>query len=185
MLAVSNHMPLKFKEFEAYKRIEERISKCPYEGSAFEGLKSLSSKAKGSEIEKLVEECVRTTQPEAVFTKNVNSDHDRVIDGVKYEIKGSFLWKGIETFRWQQIRPDYDTDYYIFVAIYPDRAEFYQAAKQDVEDYVIVKDAEGNWPYAQHGGKNKDSKLRPDTFWITGRPSDFPFMKLAYTVPGE
>ena len=92
---------------------------------------------------------------------------------IKKEIKGSFLWGTGTHFRWQQIRPAHDYDDIVFLAVWPDRIEFYESDKKTVTDFVTQQDEDGNWPYNQHGGKTKNS----GTFLLDGFPADFPFMK--------
>ena len=145
----------------------------PYNGSRFKKFRDLSSKRKGAAFEELVSQYVQNLgypvkPPE-------NSDHDRIIGPNKVEIKGSTLWEGQkeQTFRWQQIRPAQDYDKIIFLAMYPDRAEFYCSTKQEVSDFVLRPDEDGNFVHNQHGGKTVNS----GTFFLQGKPSDFPFMK--------
>ena len=60
----------------------------------------------------------------------------------------------------------------VFVAVYPDRMEFYSCTKEEIVDYVTNQ----NW-LNQHGGKTKNS----GTFYIDGFPEDFPFFKTLFT----
>ena len=109
----------------------------------------------------------------SVVEKPRNSDHDRITDGRKKEIKGSFLWGDGTHFRWQQIRPDQDYNDVVFIAVYPDRLEIYEADKETVRSAVEVQDKNGNWVYNQHGGKRVNS----GAFFLDGFPSDFVWMK--------
>ena len=143
----------------------------PYSDSPFKVYKDMSSKRKGKYFELLFEEYCdnmgwKVQDP-------TNSDHDTRINGKKVEIKGSLLWGTDGTkFRWQQIRPAQDYEIIVFIAIYPNRIEFYAATKEEVAEYVQTPDKDGNFIHNQHGGKTKNS----GTFFIDGFPKDFPFM---------
>ena len=73
-------------------------------------------------------------------------------------------------FRWQQIRPDQDYDDVVFIAVYPDRVEFYEAEKATVREAVEIQDENGYWIHNQHGGKRVKSGtyflgwINPPTF---------------------
>ena len=143
----------------------------PYANSAFQQFKSLSSKKKGKFFELLYEEYM--TGKGCKVEKPNNSNHDRICNSRKKEIKGSFLWGTGTHFRWQQIRPGQDYDDMVFVCVFPDRVEFYEAEKQTVTAAVEVQDEKGNWIYNQHGGKTVNS----GTFCLDGFPKDYSWMK--------
>ncbi len=150
-------MIIKDKEFVKYEVAEEidDSSDPRYVNSVFLPLKQLSSKTKGAKFEEIVGEAMNK-QGHSV-NKSVNgSDSDRSIDDLNVEIKGSFLWKGTNTFRFQQIR-NQDYDVIIFLFVYPDRMSIRAALKEDVMNIVTQQDEEGNYPYNQHGGKKVDS----------------------------
>jgi hypothetical protein len=115
----------------------------------------MSSRKKGKYFEMIVAEYFEK-QGYSV-TRSSNSDHDRIINGKKVEIKGSILWGEGTHFRWQQIRPSQDYDVICFVAIYPDRIEFYGVTKESIRYNIEVQDEKGNWTYNQHGGKKVNS----------------------------
>ena len=142
-----------------------------YANSALKGLKRLSSRKKGKYFERLYQEYAKSLG--SVVEKPVNSGHDRIVDGRKKEIKGSFLWGNGTHFRWQQIRPSQDYDDVIFIALYPDRIEFYEADKKTVKNIVETKNDHGEWVHNQHGGK----KVNSGTFFLDGFPCDYPWMK--------
>ncbi len=160
-----------FQNTETNKAIIERKKKNPYKGTPLESFHSLSSKAKGSFFEKLVEEMAKSEGWKV--SRGGSSDYDRMIGGQRIEIKGSFLWGEGTHFRWQQLRTAQDYDKVIFVAAYPDRIEFFEADKATVKENVEVQDSRGRWTYNQHGGK----KVNSGTFCIDGFPEDFPWMK--------
>jgi len=139
----------------------------PYLNSPFRVYKEMSSKKKGKYFELIVEQYLKKQGYNV--TKSQNSDHDRVVNGKKLEIKGSMLWGEGTHFRWQQIRTSQDYDVMCFVAIYPDRIELYGATKDVVKCNLEVQDDRGNWIYNQHGGKRTNS----GTFVIDGMPEDF------------
>ena len=144
----------------------------PYSDSPFKVYKDMSSKRKGKYFELLFEEYCdnmgwKVQDP-------TNTDHDTRINGKKVEVKGSLLWgTDASHFRWQQIRPSQDYEVIVFVAIYPNRIEFHAATKEDVSKFVLTPDKDGNFVHNQHGGKTKNS----GTFFLDGKPSDFPFMR--------
>jgi len=78
----------------------------PYLNSSFRVYKEMSSRKKGKYFEMIVAEYFEK-QGYSV-TRSSNSDHDRIINGKKVEIKGSILWGEGTHFRWQQIRPSQD-----------------------------------------------------------------------------
>ena len=158
---------------ETNRLILEDAYKDPYQNSPLLPLKRLSSKKKGKFFEKLYEEYV-TLQGKSV-TPPHNPEHDRITNGRKKEIKGSFLWGTGTHFRWQQIRPHHDYDDIVFIAAYPDRVEFYEADKQTVANFVQQKNEKGEWVYNQHGGK----KVNSGTFFLDGFPEDYEWMKNA------
>lgn len=164
MTSITQH---EFTETDVYQDLVESISEDPYINSKFKILKDLSSKKKGSLFEKLYTE-FKLSQGIAV-TKASNSDHDRIVAGKKVEIKGSFLWGESNVFRWQQIRTSQDYEIIVFIAIYPDRIEFYQADKDTVKANLEVQDSSGDWIHNQHGGKSTNSGC----FFIDGLPEDF------------
>lgn len=139
----------------------------PYANSPFLGLKSLSSRTKGAIFEKIVEE--KLIEEGYCVASPKSSEYDRLVNGKRVEIKGSFLWGTSSYFKWQQLRPEQSYDYAIFLAVYPDRIDFFGATKKDIDSYVLQKDSCGNFRHAQHGG-NKG--VSPNTFLISGSPSD-------------
>ena len=158
---------VQFLETDVFQELLDAHSKDPYAHSRFKMLKDLSSKKKGALFEKLYSE-YKLSQGVSV-TKPSNSNHDRIVGGKKVEIKGSFLWGEGTHFRWQQIRPSQDYEIIVFVAIYPDRVEFYQADKETARTHLEVQDSQGNWIHNQHGGKTTNSGC----FFIDGLPENF------------
>tara|TARA_Y100001937_G_scaffold14425_1_gene19351 strand:- start:20098 stop:20928 length:831 start_codon:yes stop_codon:yes gene_type:complete len=149
----------------------------PYNGSPFQIYKDMSSKRKGKFFEMIVAEYCENLG--CLVERATNSEHDRIISKQKAEIKGSTLWEGHdELFRWQQIRPNQDYDIMIFLAMYPDRVDLFASKKKDVVDYVTKQDEDGNFIHNQHGGKSVDS----GTYFIQGKPSDFPFFRPIQSV---
>lgn len=146
-------------------KLERKVD--PYQDSEFLVYKQMSSKKKGKYFELIVEEFLRNKG--YIVSKSLNSDHDRVVNGKKLEIKGSLLWGSGTHFRWQQIRTNQDYDIICFVAIYPDRIELFGSTKEIVKEKLEIQDEQGNWIYNQHGGK----KVNSGTFVIDGMPSDF------------
>jgi len=167
----------------------------PYKDSIFYLLKCKASRSKGALLEQVYSEYM--IKKGVIVHRAESTQHDRIIyendgsvqfwesrvvleNGKKIEIKGSFGWvittgkrKGeISGFTFQQLR-DQDYDYIVFVYVWPDRIEFYEASKKDLCNVIFETDENGVQIHAQHGGKGKNK----DTFWLTGFPSDFPWMK--------
>ncbi len=142
-----------------------------YLHSNFKVYKDMSSRKKGKFFEMIVAEYFQKQGYDVA--KAINSDHDRVIKRKKVEIKGSFLWGDGTHFRWQQIRTGQDYDVMCFLAVHPDKIEFYGATKEEVRYNVEVQDMQGNWIYNQHGGK----KVNSGTFAIDGFPNDFTWFR--------
>ena len=171
-----------FTKTKTYLAIKEGLTKDPYQNTVFKDLKNLSSKKKGKHFEALYQEYAERLGQ--TVKREENSDHDSITfitrTKSKKEIKGSFLWGEGTHFRWQQIRPDQDYDDVVFLAVYPDRVEFYEANKETVRAAVEVQDEKGNWIYNQHGGKTVNS----GAFFLDGFPQEFPWMKTYDTQSG-
>jgi len=151
---------------------KSRNKKEAWKNSPFKEFYDLVGKTKGAIGELLYEEYV--TKKGCHVKRSLSPEFDRVVDGRKKEIKLSFQWKGkAGSFRWQQIRPIHQWDDIVFIAIYPNRIEFYEADKETILEHVIIENDKGEWVNNQHGGR----KVNSGTFWITGTPQDFPWMK--------
>ncbi len=160
-----------FEITQVAKAIETAAHNDAYKGSPFYDLKIMSSKTKGAKTEHLFKEIME------VFGNRVsnatNTDHDCVINGNKVELKASFMWKGTNNFRFQQIRPDQDYDYIVFMSFYPDRCELHVCDKKTAKKNLEVQDEQGNWIYNQHGGKTTNS----GTFFIDCNPNEVDWME--------
>lgn len=160
------------KEIAAFKCHRAALSDktdCPYQSSAFQVYKDLSSKKKGKYFELIVHE--KLQEMGFVVSALETTDHDRIVNGkVKLEIKGSLLWGTGTHFKWQQIRPAQDYDAICFLAVYPKGIELYGATKQAVKSALVFQDQRGYWPHNQHGGQKKNS----GTFTFDAKPNDFP-----------
>lgn len=158
------------------KQVNKELANDRYKDSAFLSLRNLSSKVKGAQFEYLYQEYMESKGCVVEKPPHRNTDCDRIVDGRRKEIKGSFLWNNKNKklqFRWQQIRPGQNYDDVVFLAFFPDRLEIYEADKETVRSVVEVQDKDGNWPHNQHGGKRVNS----GTFFLDGVPSDFSWMK--------
>jgi hypothetical protein len=139
--------------------------------SPFLALKQMNSRAKGAKFEQLAAWYL-DSQGYRV-TRADSSNYDRRVDDERVEIKGSFLWSDGSMFRWQQIRLDQDYDHLIFLAVYPDRAEYYTCTHAEASAALRRRDAQGFLPHNQHGGKRVDS----GTFYVEGLPEDISWFK--------
>ena len=160
-----------------FSDILEKRQKDPYCDSPFLPLKQLSSKSKGANFEMLVEQYLsdRNHNVSKAIDEHgkATSQYDRMINGKRVEIKGSFLWGEGTHFRWQQIRVNQDYDIVCFLAVYPDKVELYGATKEECKQHLEVQNEKGEWIYNQHGGKEVNS----GTFFIDGFPKDFPWFR--------
>jgi hypothetical protein len=88
-----------------------RTDNDPWAGSPFAWLKNIPSGTRGKAIQELVERLCTDLGLEV--TPSPDSDADRIIAGLRTEVKGSTLWKsGI--YKFQQIR---DQNYRILVCL--------------------------------------------------------------------
>ena len=163
-------------QFNIHKVSLQESQSCIYNGSPFQIYKQMSSKKKGARFESIVQE--HCTNLGYKVTKPDNPDHDRKINNIKVEIKGSTIWSGRDKhFRWQQLRPHQDYDIVIFLAVFPQQIEFYGCTKQDIKDHLEIQDEKGNWIHNQHGGR----KINSGTFFLDSdgltRPTWFKSIK--------
>jgi len=143
----------------------------PYANSLFLPLKQKASRTKGTEFEKIAEWHLQSLGYQV--TRAHSSDYDRLVDTQRVEIKGSFIWAECNTFRLQQIRLDQEYDYLIFLAVYPDRVEYYTCTHADATAALRVQDDRGRFIHNQHGGNSVDS----GTFFIDDLPENIPWFK--------
>ena len=137
-------------------------------GSPFEWLKGgLASRRKGVAFEELVSEwCVAKG---LCVAKSPDNDADRIIGGLRAEIKGSTLWQG-GTYTFQQIR-DQNFNIVVCLGISPFDAHCWVIPKDDV---IELRDEGLISP--QHGGSRGS-----DTLWINGvNPNNPPYWLQPY-----
>ena len=132
--------------------LTEDIIDPRWEDSPFFKLKLMKAKQAGARYERIASNIMENLNH--TVEKPLNTDHDRIIDGVKYEIKGSMLTKGSEDkFSFLQIRPDQDYDAVLFMAIDFDTIRLYQLSKEEIQSRIdagIFK--------KQHGGNKGNSR---------------------------
>lgn len=151
-----------------------------YADSPFLPLWRLSSRRKGASMEDVCERVL--AQAGYPVGRSGSSEHDRVVNGLRVEIKGSFLWDGNQPrFTWQQIRPSQDYQALILLAFYPDYLGIRAARWQDVHRHLAVQNPDGTWPYNQHGGKHVNS----GTYVMHGHFSDYPWLQPARKILGR
>ena len=142
--------------------IEADIMDPRWEDSPFFKLKCMKAKQAGSRYEKIVENIFTNMGIEVDAPES--SDHDRIIDGEKIEIKGSMITKGTDDkFSFLQIRPKQDYDTVVFLAIGFHEINLYELTKKEVKEKI----KEGIFK-PQHGGKKGDS----GTFCYNGTMED-------------
>lgn len=127
--------------------IDERWFKGP-----FPQLKLLPPKAKGKRFEEIGEYILKSKG----FTveKSKSTDYDRLINGEKYEIKGSTITKGANNkFSFLQIRPNQEYDYLMLESFwFYGKITFHKIPKKNVDEFVKL----GVFK-KQHGGNKAKS----------------------------
>jgi hypothetical protein len=121
-----------------------------YDDSPFKFIKAMGAKQKGKYYELITEDVLRKLGYNV--SRPVSTDHDRVIDGVKTEIKGSSLMKNDNRFTFLQIRPAQDYEELMFTMCYPDDLVIMKMDKA-----TVVKNIENKTFAPQHGGQKGNS----------------------------
>ncbi len=125
--------------------------KSLYDNSPFRNLVGLPPKTKGCIYENIVRSVC--SKRGGSVENPISSDHDMILEGEKYEIKGAMLDAQGKGFTFNQIRPDQDYDYILFACFYPDGL------------YMLVMDKSRSFELCdngifkkQHGGAKADSR---------------------------
>ena len=122
-----------------------------YADSLFRDLKKMHAKQKGKRYEKVTENVLKTLGFKV--GKPLSSDHDRLVNDKKVEIKGSTLNRGTDNFSFLQIRPDQDYESIYFVMFYPHQLVIMEMTKDQV-----VKQIDAGVFKKQHGGNKAESR---------------------------
>ena len=118
----------------------------------FMGIKLMSAKGKGKRFEQIASS-VFTCRGMQV-SRAINSDHDRIVDGRKFEIKGSTITKGTDdVFSFLQIRPAQDYEFLILETFWFDGTIMYHRIPKS--DIALLIDRRVFKP--QHGGSRGNS----------------------------
>ena len=144
-----------YKKLEGIAKAAERVAPKPdpvWAKSPFGWLLTLPSRSKGAFGEKLVQEIFRLDGFD-VKRPAAGSDHDRVINGHRIEIKLSTLWAENKHYKFQQIR-DQEYDFLLFLGLSPESAHCWLVPKKEVYDGRVGVSH-------QHGGK-----AGRDTLWL-------------------
>lgn len=130
----------------------------------FMGIKLMPAKAKGKRFEQIASS-ILTARNHQVDRAD-SSDYDRLVDGQKYEIKGSTITKGTyDVFSFLQIRPNQEYDFLMFETFWFDGTiKFYRIPKSQVEPMI-----EAGIFKKQHGG----NKAKSGTFCYNGNMEPF------------
>lgn len=130
----------------------------------FAQLKLLPAKAKGKRFEQIATAIFE--QKQMKVEKPVNTDHDRIVDGVKVEIKGSTITKDSDgNFSFLQIRPAQDYDFLVLETFWFDGTiKFHKISKQAIMELI-----EKRVFVPQHGG----TKGKSGTFCYNGNLDRF------------
>src|SRR5210317_2202190 len=99
--------------------LEEEPEDIRYINSPFRHLKKLPPKQKGMRYEQITEDVLKKLGYRV--DKATTTDYDRLVDGLRVEMKGSCLGKNTDNFSFLQIRPDQKYDSVMFTMLYPDR----------------------------------------------------------------
>lgn len=150
------------------ERDDEKIERRRqiWEGSPFYWIKSRPSRSIGAIGEKLVAGWAATKNFDV--TRPSNRDHDRLIEGLKVEIKFSTLWIDRPTYTFQQLR-DQDYDYCFLLGVSPFDAQAWFVPKAEIS-YDRPPEL-----VPQHGGSRGS-----DTRWLTFDAAHPPTWLLAY-----
>ena len=132
--------------------------------SPFFHLKTLAPKGKGKRFEQIAEAIFR--QRDHKIDKPKNTDHDRIVDGAKFEIKGSTVTKGSDdNFSFLQVRPSQDYEFLVLETFWFDgTVKFHKIPKADVVALVANRTF-----VPQHGGNKGNS----GTFCYNGNLQPF------------
>ena len=128
--------------------------------SPFKWIKSRPSRTVGAIFEALVEGWLVANDMEV--SRSGDSDADRVVEGIRVEIKGSTLWKA-GTYKFQQIR-DQNYELIICLGISPLEAHCWVIPKSSVPELWKAGVITG-----QHTGRQAT-----DTGWISVNPNEPP-----------
>lgn len=120
--------------------------------SPFFNLKTLAPKGKGKRFEQIAEAIFRDHGLD--IKKPTNTDHDRIVDGAKFEVKGSTITKGSnDCFSFLQIRPAQDYDYLVLETFWFDGTiKFHRIPKADIAGLIANRTF-----VPQHGGNKGNS----------------------------
>ena len=136
-------------------RSEHSSHNSDWVGSPFAWIKDLSSRTRGKVGEQLIERWC--TLQNFDVRSSPNSQSDRIINGLRVEIKFSTLWQtGI--YKFQQLR-DQAYDIVICLGLSPDDIHCWVLSK----DVILEQWRSGK--IGQHGGSEAK-----DTAWITVKP---------------
>ena len=128
-----------------------------YANSPFVNLKTMGPKQKGKRYEKITEFVLTSMGYNVARSKS--TDYDRIVDGLKCEIKGSMLNKNVDVFSFLQIRPKQDYDKIIFTMLYPNEIVIMEMSKED----ILINIDKGIFK-KQHGG----NKAKSETYMYYG-----------------
>lgn len=135
-----------------------------WEQGPFANLKRLPAKAKGKRFEYIAQHVFESRGHDVGRAQN--KDHDRMVDGAKYEIKGSTITKGSEDcFSFLQIRPNQDYDYLVLETFWFDGTiKYFKLDKKEVTNLIANRTF-----VPQHGGQKGNS----GTFSYNGNLTPF------------
>lgn len=152
-----------FEQLSAISRAYEKVAQPPsaaWKGSPFEWILSIPSRSKGAYGEKFVQELFRLNGFD-VKRPLSGSDHDRVINGHRIEIKMSTLWANNGQYTFQQIR-DQQYDFLLCLGLSPQEVHCWLIPKAEVHTGRVGVSQ-------QHGGK-----AGKDTLWLNFRADSPP-----------
>ena len=131
-----------------------------WKDSPFAWIRTQQSRRKGAIFESLVSKWC--TARKLSVTRSGDSDADRIVEGLRVEIKGSTLWKA-GRYKFQQLR-DQDYDVVICLGISPFDVHCWTIPKEE-----IMRRWRSGEISPQHGGRSGT-----DTAWIDVEPSSPP-----------
>jgi len=132
------------------KLLEPEDRDTRYDNSPFKHIKAMGAKQKGKYYE-LITENVLSKLGYSV-RKPENTEHDRIFNNIKTEIKGSTLNKNTDHFSFLQIRPSQDYAQLMFTMCYPDKLIIMKMDKE-----IVLQNIQNGTFKKQHGGNKADS----------------------------
>lgn len=163
-MKITNKQITSYRGYDKARKMHEKELESPYTKSRFKIIKDLGSYNKAKILKEILTEEIRKNRITIEWLERGKYAKIITNDGTVYiaAVKSSFLWgaKGEGGMRWQQIRVNEEYNMVIFIAVFPDRIEFYYGHRTEIVSSEKL--------VAQH---SRETRL------IHGDPESFEFMK--------